>query len=350
VVLDEVQHEPALFPAIKLAVDRARTPGRFLLTGSANVMLLPAIAESLAGRMEIVTLAPLSQGELAGMREGFIDALFAATFPRFAHGEPRRATLDRAIAGGYPEVLSRTSADARRRWFRAYTTTTLQREVRDIANVDAVADLPRLLSVLAARAGNMLNVAGLASDMGMAQTTVRRYLSLLQAAFLYEPLPPWSGGIEGRLVRTPKVMLNDPGIIAHLTGATLERLALDMPRAGALLESFVVCELRRQRAWAETPTQVSFFRTHGGIEVDVILEAADGRIAAIEVKAAATIGPADFKGLAHLRDALGERFVRGVLLHLGEQSLPFGERLSAAPVDTLWRTGARQALPVEPLR
>jgi predicted AAA+ superfamily ATPase len=179
--------------------------------------------------------------------------------------------------------------------------------------------------------------------MGMAQTTIRRYLSLLQTTFLYEPLQPWSGGIEGRLVRTPKVMLNDPGIIAHLTGATLERLAFDIPRAGSLLESFVVSELRRQRAWAETSVEVAFFRTHGGIEVDVVLEAADGRVAAIDVKAAATIGPADFKGLTHLRDALGERFVRGVLLHLGEQSLPFGERLSAAPVDTLWRTGSRRS-------
>jgi predicted AAA+ superfamily ATPase len=252
----------------------------------------------------------------------------------------KAAILERALTGGYPELIGRGEARRRRAWFHAYTTKTLQRDVRDLANIDALDELPRLLRAVAARAGSLINVARLSADMGIPQTTVKRYVALLQATFLVEPVPSWSGGLDGRLFRAPRVMLNDSGLLAYLVGATTARFDADATRSGAVLENFVVAELRKQMAWAEEPAGVFFFRTHGGVEVDVVLERADGAVVGIEVKASSSPQPSDLRGLEHLRDRLGARFVRGVLLHTGTQTLPFGDRLTAMPVDALWRLGA----------
>ena len=307
VVLDEIQKAPTLLPAIKLAVDRRREPGRFLLTGSADVLALPRVSESLAGRMEVLTLWPLSQGEMTGRRDGCIDALFARATPDLgATGESRADVVERALRGGFPEAVARHDPERRRAWFRSYVTTILERDVRDLAQIEGLTDLPRLLNLLAARSASLLNIAELSRSIGLPHTTLTRYLALLERAFLVRRIPAWAGNRARRAVKTPRVWIPDTGLLGHLAGLTTARVAEEPTTVGPLLETFVASELTKQLGWSRTRAELFHFRTHAGREVDLVLEADDGRLAGIEVKAAATIGSADFKGLEALREIAGE--------------------------------------------
>ncbi len=336
VVLDEIQRAPDLFSAIKMSVDRDRQPGRFLLTGSANVMILPRLSESLAGRMEIIPLYPFSAGELAGVAEGFLPRLFAGTIAKLQPPSAREDIAARLTRGGYPEATERPSDDRRAAWFGSYISTILQRDVRDLARVDALHTLPNLLKLLAARASGLLNLADVGRDAGLPHTTLTRYLALLETVFLVHRLPAWSHNLGQRLVKAPKVHLVDTGLACHLLGADARRLAEDRPLLGRLLESFVVGELRKQLSWTDPQTTLYHFRTATGSEVDVVLEKPDGSVAAIEVKASATVGASDFASIKALRDQLGKRFRAGVVLYLGDQIVPFGDQLWLVPVPALW--------------
>ncbi|MGB3681002.1 MAG: ATP-binding protein [Rubrobacteraceae bacterium] len=339
IILDEVQRSPGLFPAIKAEVDRERRPGRFLLTGSANVLLLPELSESLAGRMEILNLWPLSQGEIEDVEEGFIDAAFSGDSLSTRIGPERVSELfERLLQGGYPEVIGRRSEARRRAWFGSYVTTILQRDVRDLSNIEGLTELPRLLSLLAARAASLVNYAELSRSASMPQSTLKRYISLLQATFLIQMLPAWSSNLGKRLVRSPKLLLCDTGLISNLQGISAERLASEPVLVGPLLENFVAMELTKQSAWSRTRPRLFHFRTHTGQEVDIVLEDAAGRIVGIEVKAAATVGVRDFRGLRALAEVAGERFQRGVVLYTGGTDIPFDKNLHALPVGALWRT------------
>jgi uncharacterized protein len=336
VVLDEIQKAPDLFPAIKLAVDQNRQAGRFLLTGSANVLTLPRLYESLAGRMEIIPLFPFSAGELAGEREGFLSRIFEGAL---AKPPPRSAGEDlpaRLARGGYPEASQRQDDGRRAAWFASYISTLLQRDVRDLARVEALHALPNLLKLLAARASGLLNLSDVGRDAGLPHTTLTRYLALLETVFLVHRLPAWSPNLGQRLVKTPKLHLVDTGLACHLVGTDARRLAEDRPLLGRMLETFVVGELRKQLSWTDPQTTLHHFRAAAGSEVDVILERADGTVAAIEVKAGATVGAADFAALQALRDRLGARFRAGIVLYLGDQVLPFGDHLWLAPLPVLW--------------
>jgi hypothetical protein len=340
-VIDEVQREPDLFRAIKYTVDQDRRPGRFLLTGSANYLVLPRVSESLAGRIEIQALWPLSQGEREGVIDGFVDAVFD---PDRSLTVTRRATrddlLERLVTGGYPEAVARLSASRRHAWFTAYVTTLLERDVRDISNVESLTAFPRLLRLLAARAGSLVNVADVSRSTELPYTTLHRYLAILAATFILQPLPPWSANLTTRLVKSPKYFLDDSGLTAYLLDTEVPRLRRDPVLIGPLLETFVLAELRKQATWSDRTPSFSFFRTQAGAEVDIVMEARGGDVVGIEVKASSTIGPKDFRGLTLLRDALGPKFIRGIMLYTGEYTLPFGDKLWAMPVDALWRLGA----------
>jgi len=342
VTLDEVQRASNLFLPLKAEVDRDRTPGRFLLTGSANVLLLPQLSESLAGRMEILTLRTLSQGEIDGIRERFVDAMFAdAPLPRLSGAaEDRSALFSRMLRGGYPEAVARSTEARRRAWFASYVTTILQRDVRDLANIEGLTALPRLLSLLAARASGLLNFAELSRSSTIPQSTLKRYMALLEMTFLVEPLPAWAGSLSRRLVKAPKLFLCDTGLLSHLQGLTEERLAADTNLAGALVENFVVSELRKQVAWSETQPELFHFRAQTGQEVDVVMEDRAGRIVGVEVKASASVGANDFKGLRDLATTVGGKFRRGIVLYTGSESVPFGENFHALPMRALWRLTA----------
>jgi hypothetical protein len=341
-VLDEIQRAPELFLALKASVDRDRRPGRYLLSGSANVLLLPKVADSLAGRMEVLTLWPFSQGELEGVKEGFVDALFAAAPPPYLKPiqgwDERKEAQRRALLGGFPEVVARPTEERRKAWFGSYLTTLLQRDVRDLSRIEDMTAVPRLLSILAARAGGLLNTTDLSRSSGMAQTTLKRYLSLLETVFLVQTLPAWSGNLGKRFVKMPKMFLSDSGLAADLLNLTLERVIREPGGFGPVLENFVAQELRKQAAWSRQRPQLFHWRTHAQHEVDLVMEAG-GRVVGIEVKASSTITPDDFKGLKALAVETGGQFVRGALLYTGQEMLSFGENLLALPISALWRLG-----------
>jgi hypothetical protein len=336
VVLDEIQKAPELFSAIKLAVDRNRHPGRFLLTGSANVLTSPNLSESLAGRMEIIPLFPFSAGELAGKREGFVRRLFGGTVADVKLISATDDLPSRLVRGGYPEANQRKADERRAAWFASYISTILQRDVRDLARVDALHSLPNLLKLLSTRASGLVNLADVARDAGLPHTTLTRYLALLEAVFLVYRLPAWSANLGKRLVKAPKLHLVDAGLACHLIGADTGRLNEDRGLLGRILETFVVGELRKQLSWTDPRIALHHFRSATGSEVDVVLEKADGSVAAVEVKASATVGAADFAALRGLRDQLGKRFRAGVMLYVGDQIVPFSDELSLMPLSALW--------------
>jgi predicted AAA+ superfamily ATPase len=339
VTLDEVQHVPELFPAIKVSVDRKREPGRFLLTGSANVLLLPKLSESLAGRMEVLTLWPFSQGEMKKVRESFVDALFSKQTAWHAQksGVVRRGELfEKVMLGGYPPLVARHTEARRRAWFQSCLMTILQRDVRDISNISDLTAVPRLLSVVAGRAGGLLNFADLSRSLSLPQTTLKRYFALLEATFLVQLLQPWSVNTGQRLIRTPKVYLNDTGLLAHVLGLTLERLELDPGMAGGVLENFALMELRKQATWSETQPQIFYWRTASGQEVDIVLENSAGHLIGVEVKASATLNNGDVRGLQALASAAGRRWIRGIVLYAGTDVVPFASNLHGVPVSCLW--------------
>ncbi len=337
VVIDEVQRAPELFLPIKASVDRDRRPGRFLLTGSANVLLLPKLAESLAGRMEVITLWPLSQGEIGGVVEDFIDRAFAPVLappPKVSSNRDELAA--RIVAGGYPEVVQRSPA-RRPAWFRSYVTTILQRTVRDIADIERLHEIPRLLSVLAARTGTLLNTADLSRTLAIPQSTLQRYLALLETTFLVHFMPAWTPRARRRFLKSSKILFVDSGLASHLVGMNSRGLQSHPELWGAFVEAFVAMDLVRQAGWSKTRPALYHFRTAKGEETDALLEAPSGEIVGVEVKAAVSVDANDFRGLRLLAEVAGRRFRRGILLYLGDQAVPFGANLYALPVWGLWQ-------------
>lgn len=333
-IIDEIQLVPELMPAIKERIDNNRQAGTFLLTGSANVLLIPKASESLAGRMEILTLAPLSQSEIANTNNTFIDNLF--NNKTIVHnGAINKADLTkRMLQGGYPEARTRNEK-RRQAWFEAYITTILTRDVRDLANIEGIAQLPRLLALIAARNSNLLNLSDIANNANIAYTTLNRYMALLEATFLIRLVQPWSGNFTNRLVKSPKVYLIDTALITALLGINQTNLELN-PLYGNLLENFIVSELHKLASWSDTNPKAYHFRTQAQQEVDVILESTNGQLLALEIKASATVTPSDFKGLKTLQAQTSDRFVHGAVLYTGDKIIPFGERLSAIPLTALW--------------
>ena len=337
VILDEVQRVPELFMAIKAEVDRNRVSGRFLLTGSTNILLLPRLSDSLAGRMEILTLWPFSQGEVAGIQESFVDVAFDdKPSSDIKDTEDRARLVKRIFTGGYPEILKRPAFTRRKAWFGSYITTILQRDVRDLANIEGLTEMPRLLSLLATRAASLLNFSELSRSCGIPQSTLKRYMTLLNTTFMITLLPAWSGNLGKRLVKAPKCFLNDTGLTTHLLGIDEGRISDETPLIGPLLENFVLLELLKQSTWSNVQPTLFHFRTQTGHEVDIIMEDSGGRIVGIEIKAATSLGSKDFRSLQMLQDTLGKRFCRGIVLYTGIEGISFGKNLFALPIQSLW--------------
>jgi len=336
VILDEVQRVPKLFTSIKAAVDRDRVPGRFILTGSANVLLLPDLADSLAGRIEILRLHPLAQAELSKNIPDFLDALFNGALKGVTRPRLGKELAERIVAGGYPSALLRSSARRRLAWYRDYIETLVQRDARHLARISAMDALPRLLSLAAGQTARLINVADLAAPFQLSRPTIREYVTLLSRLFLLEELPPWHSNRLSRLIKTPKLHLGDTGVACALLGINAEALASDRTLLGQLLETFVFQELRRQASWHEESVAFHHFRDKDGVEVDIVLEGSGQRLAGVEVKASATVTAADFKGLKKLKEAVSERFAAGVVLYDGEATVSFGEELFAVPIRRLW--------------
>jgi predicted AAA+ superfamily ATPase len=338
VAIDEIQRAPDLLLEVKRIVDQDPRPGQFLLTGSARVLSLPRVADALVGRVETVTLWPVAQAEVEGSQLNLVDALFEAQPPSISGAvEGFGAWLARALAGGLPEAREREEGRRRDAWFSSYLETLVERDVRDLSDIRAVDEVPALLTLVASRSAGPLNIAGLAADLRISEASARRYLSLLRAVFALFRVPSWRRNLGRRATAAPKYQLVDSGLAAHLLSLDRHRLAADEPLAGGLFEGFVRMELVKQAEWSEARPSILHFRTRGGArEVDAVLERRGGQVVGVEMKASASLSKRDFRGLEALRNERGDAFVAGVVIHAGEQTLPFGDRLWALPVSALW--------------
>ncbi|MGW4841146.1 ATP-binding protein [Nocardia brasiliensis] len=336
-LIDEVQRVPELWLAIKNTVDRDPRPGRFLLTGSARLLGLSELPDALPGRSETIELFSLSQGEISGASDGFIDAVFdAGSRLRTGEAELRRSDyLAIAARGGYPEAVRRTVPRRRAQFFKSYLDDIMSRDIHQVADIQRSSDMRRLIAMLAAQSGGLLNYARLSSDLGIPATTVREYVGLLEVIYLIRLVPAWSSNATARAVATPKLVFNDSGLAAYLlTGVTNDAVI------GGLIETFVLGELTRQLTWSQTMARLHHYRDRDGYEVDAILEDNAGRVVAIEVKAAETVRTDDFRALRILQRRLGDRFHAGFVLYCGNQQLPFGDGLSCLPISALWTTSS----------
>jgi uncharacterized protein len=335
-VIDEVQRAPELLLAIKADVDANRRPGRFLLTGSANVLQLPRLSESLAGRMEPLRLWTLAQTEIERSNARFLDHVFAASLPTWSTEDSQFDIRGRAHRGGFPEILTREAAARRSAWFASYLTTVIQREVRDISNISDPVALHSMLELLAARSNGPLNMQSIATPLKIAPKTAARYFDLLEAVFLFVKLPAWSNSVDVRTAKAPKALVSDSGLLAHLLRIDEASIVAPETNLGMLIETFVGTELLKYCSWSDPGYALSHWRNAAGAEVDYVLQDPAGRVVAVEVKAASSADTDDFK---HLRTFAGRErnFHRGIVLYAGTRTLPFGKNLYAVPISALWR-------------
>ena len=338
-VIDEIQRVPGLILALKQAVDEDPSPGRYLITGSVDLFRGSISPDSLAGRVETIELLPLSQAEIVGAGlPRFLDRAFAAGFPSLATIGPTADLIERVVSGGYPEALSRTVPTRRRDWLRAYARALAERDVADIAAVGKRDEMGRLINHMAISAGQLLNMSGLGSRLGVDSKTVDRWLTLLEHMFLVRRIRAWHRNELKRLVKTPKLQFFDSGLLAALQGVGVAEIAKDRRKLGPLLECFVYAELAKASALSGKATTIGHYRDKDQVEVDLILERSQGEIVGIEVKAGATMRPKDFRGLARLKEAAGDRFACGIILYDGERVQQTAPRLFAMPVKMLWKS------------
>lgn len=335
-IIDEVQRVPELFRAVKAAVDRDRRPGRFVLTGSTRLLSEAGFADALVGRVEMVELWPLSQGELLGRTDHFVQQVFGSSIAELTSAGTRYESIGRLLCGGFPEAVARTQS-RRSSWFDSYLTTLTQTVVRDLTGIERLAEMPRIIRLCAARSGLELNVTNLAAELTLPPRTLDGYLASLANVFVIQLIPAWSTNVSRKVIRRPKMVMVDTGLAARLVGLTSTSALLPTAPLGPLLESFVTMELRKQLSWNEDGTTLWHFRDRDGIEVDFILERPDGSVVGIEVKASSTVTARDTKGLRFLRDRLGNRFVAGVILSFTPEPTPLGEKITALPLDALWQ-------------
>jgi len=343
VFVDEYQHAPVILDAIKAELNRDLAPGRFLLTGSTRYSSLPTAAQSLTGRLHVLTLWPLSQGEMDGAEERFAELLLndpAALVDSAVSTTSREEYASRALRGGMPLAVARAAGTSRNRWFDDYLDLVVERDVVELSRIRQREKMPRLVERLGGQTAQVLNVSRVAMDVGIEGSTAEHYVRLLEAAFVIHRLPAWGTTLRARAVARPKVHFVDSGLAGRMMRVDEARLASAQPQAltelGHLLETFCVAEVLKQVGWMGSPAQAGHWRTHDGDEVDLVLERDDGAIAAVEVKASERVQPAQFRSLGKLRDALGSRFLGGLVLHLGRHAYTQDDRLHALPVDRLW--------------
>jgi predicted AAA+ superfamily ATPase len=323
-VIDEIQRAPELWLPIKMAVDQDRQPGKFILTGSAQVLTLPQLSDSLAGRMDIHTLWPLSMTEILDSRYNFVDHVFT-DIPFATNIQPTE--FPDILHGGYPDILKRPEEDQQEAWCDSYIQTLLYRDLRDVTAIDNVASLMRVLAIVAARSGGLLNIDELSRSTQIASSTLRRYLMALQWLFLVVSIPAWSGNVSRRLIKAPKLFMNDIRLLRYLMG-----LDHSLTTQGKIIENFVAVELFKQISWANRKTNLYHYRTTTGIEVDFILEQMDGTKVAVEVKSASVFNPRFFDSMKTL-----EGIHKGIVFYQGPHVLHQGNNLWCLPIQCLFK-------------
>ncbi|MGC4252403.1 MAG: ATP-binding protein [Sphingobium sp.] len=335
-IIDEVQRAPDLLLAIKKAIDEDYRPGRFLLTGSANVLTLPRVADSLAGRIETIRMLPLARAEIEGRTPAFLEHLFKGKFQSDRQAIVGDDLVRLVLLGGFPEAIARESERRRQDWARSYLTSVLTRDLRDIADVEKLTELPKFVRLLAEHSGQLVNYSQFGAAIDVSHKTGQRYVGLLEQVFLVSTLQPWFTNALKRIAKTPKLHFLDSGLLGTVRGLGFDRVKADRGQFGPLLESFVFSEVLKLTTASDLQLTPYHFRDQQMREVDIVLERDDGMIAGIEIKASATVKSSDFGGLRTLMEACGNRFVCGVVLYDGTDVVPFGDRLAAAPLSSLW--------------
>ena len=335
-VIDEIQRAPSLLLAIKKSVDEDRRPGRFLLTGSANLMALPTVADSLAGRMETLLLLPLSQSEIEGQSANWLDRVFAGQIPQQGTQALGGDLVDRVLRGGYPEAISRPTPRRRVAWARQYIDALVQRDVRDVSGIEKLDQLPRFLRALAQTAGQMCNYTQLGGQVGLDSKTAAKYVGVFEQMYLLRRMDVWAPNRLNRVVKSAKLQFIDSGLLATLLELTAEEVQQDRTRFGNVLESFVYGELLKATTTSEGDYSLMYYRDADKVEVDVVIENAAGHLVGVEVKASATVKDGDLRGLRKLSSLAGDQFKMGILLYDGNETMPLGDNIWAAPLATLW--------------
>ncbi len=339
-ILDEVQRAPEIFLPIKVDVDNNRFPGRYILTGSANPLLVPKLGDALTGRMAVCHLWPLSQGELLNVQEKFIDHLFSDEnwshdFPPFDQEE----LIKKLFMGGFPILHTTSTEEERKVWCNDYLSLALQKDINDLSKIEGFAHLPALMYGIASRVGSTLNIEDLSRIAKTASTTLRRYIQLLESLFLLYRLPAWSDNIDKRLTKAPKLHYSDTALLLHVLNLNEDQLKLNLNVLGHVVENFVVMECVKQATWSRSDPKLSHYRQERekGTEVDLVLESS-GKIAGIEIKLSSVVRSDDLKGLNALKESAGKAFHKGVILYMGRRVLSLGKEIQAVPINALWHS------------
>ena len=336
-IVDEVQLVPALMRSIKAAVDRDRRPGRFVLTGSTRLLATPGMTESLAGRMEIIELWPLSRAETLGSSGDFVDRAFAGLDAVSCRSELTKDDyLDLVCLGGFPEPLGR-AASRRRQWFDSYAGAVIERVVNEIADVRRAGEIPQLFRLCAARSGQEVNVAAMGNELGIPARTASAYLAHLVTVFAVQLIPAWATNVSAKVIRKPKLLVVDSGLAASVLRQDASTMRHPDAPTGQLVETFALMEIRKLLGSSAAAPSMYHYRDRQGLEVDCVLEGPGGSLVGIEIKAGSSVGSSDFKGLRFLADRFGDRLAAGVVLYTGRDTVPFGPRLAAVPMSALWQ-------------
>ncbi len=339
VIIDEVQRAPEIFLSIKKLIDEDRKNRRIILTGSANVMMLPKIGDSLAGRIEIHNLWPLSQDEINGKCSNFLHILINVEKKFESSKILWKEIAAKMIVGGYPESLERSTTSRRNKWFADYLTAILQKDIRELSNIEGLTEIPNILKLIASRVGSTINMSDIARLSGVKNTTLKRYIALLEHIFLIIKIPAWTKNTEGSFVKSPKIYLNDTGLLNNLIGLGDDSFLEQRSNAGAYLENFIVMEIIKQLSWSGLYLKAYHFSIHRGAEVDIVLEDRAGGLYGIEIKSSASIQDSDFNSLRKLANLTGNKFKRGIILYTGEQYIGgFGANLQAVPISAVWKS------------
>lgn len=334
--IDEIQRAPELFLPIKQAIDENRTPGRFILTGSANAMMLPTVSDSLAGRMEVISLFPLTECETQGKSPTFLKQFLSGIAPETHHIRVRDELITNILSGGFPEALSRKTEPRRMVWFHQYVLSIVQKDMKDLGDLEYLKIAPRLIQIICQHSGSLINYTAVASALGISRQTTTRYLQLLEQLFLYQALPAWHRSEHKRLIKTPKAHMIDSGLLCALRNMNRAKINKDPGLLGNIVENYVLCELQRLASFYEEPLFFYHFRDKEQNEVDVVIETLSGEVFGIEVKSSATIRSDDFKGLKKLKEAAGNSFSAGILLYDGDHTNVIDTNIFSAPIATLW--------------
>lgn len=343
VLIDEYQHVPELLDAIKAQLNRDLRPGRYVLAGSTRYATVPEAAQALTGRVDIIPVLPLSQGEINEAHETFIAGLLNGAGTEVAGREDPTTRDDYAVrstSGGMPVALRRPAGNSRSRWYSNYVNLVIDKDVLDISRVRQREMLPKLMRLLAARSGQVLNMAAIGGTAGLEKSTAENYIKLLEAVYLVHRLPAWGTTLGSRITRHPKVHLVDSGVMAWMLNLTPQKIALGEPSIlteyGHLLETFAVGEILKQASWSDAPVTTGHFRTEAGDEVDLVLERDDGQVIAFEIKAGSRVSGDDLRGLRHLKERLGSRLEEAIVLYTGVHAYTHDGWIKILPLDRLW--------------